>query len=507
MGYQLATILENLKTYLMYGLDIVIIWLLVYYLLKVVKNNSRTAQIFKGVLAVLGVNIIAKVLGLKTVAWISDMFINYGILVIIIVFQPEIRSMLERLGKSNVFSRMSSLSGNEKNQVVDMLVQSVGLLSQNQVGALITIEQSQSLYEFIEKATPIQGKVTAELLTSIFVTSTPLHDGAVIIEGDKIACAGAYFPPTSVDLPNKYGARHRAAIGISEVSDAVSICVSEETGRISITENGRIYNVNRAQLKDYLLRVICGDETQSSTFVSSVNTTPTSDTSKTSNNSGLLSKIAIRKQEAPKKKKKAKKAKKTEEVVPQVSVESDKGEEEASIKFPHHKVDQIKGYESLQKQKVQPSVVTQSKEIQTKPVTEKQAKPVKQTQPKQSNPTAQSSTSTAQSKPVQQKSSSESSIKPLKSTHIEFANVNVSPMGNNLTKEEPKQTKPESNTEVKDAGKEETNQELEQSRKIEALLEKTSSLDISKLMGDASIDSQINLIRNTSLGSKDKGDK
>ena len=165
MGYQLASILENLRTYLMYGLDIVIIWLLVYYLLKVVKNNSRTAQIFKGVLAVLGVNILAKILGLKTVAWISDMFINYGILVIIIVFQPEIRSMLERLGKSNVFSRMATLSGNEKNQVVDMLVQSVGLLSQNQVGALITIEQGQSLYEFIEKATPIQGKVTAELLT------------------------------------------------------------------------------------------------------------------------------------------------------------------------------------------------------------------------------------------------------------------------------------------------------------------------------------------------------
>lgn len=469
MGYQLASILENLRTYLMYGLDIVIIWLLVYYLLKVVKNNSRTAQIFKGVLAVLGVNILAKILGLKTVAWISDMFINYGILVIIIVFQPEIRSMLERLGKSNVFSRMATLSGNEKNQVVDMLVQSVGLLSQNQVGALITIEQGQSLYEFIEKATPIQGKVTAELLTSIFVTSTPLHDGAVIIEGDKIACAGAYFPPTSMDLPNKYGARHRAAIGISEVSDAVSICVSEETGRISITEKGRIYNVNRAQLKDYLLRVICGDETQSSTFVSSVNPSTESKEYSTSSNSGLLSKIAIRKQDAPKKKRKPRKKKVEQSVAPVVEQVQEKSEEETSIKFPHHKVDQIKGYDTLQKQhKVTPTNETKSQ-------------------------------------PNVKSTNKEESKQPLKSAHIEFSSVNVSPMGSNLKKESP--DKQEDKAIEGESKVSEVKENADQSKKIEQLLEKTASLDISKLMGDASIDSQINLIRNTSLGSSKKEDK
>ncbi len=469
MGYQLASILENLRTYLMYGLDIVIIWLLVYYLLKVVKNNSRTAQIFKGVLAVLGVNILAKILGLKTVAWISDMFINYGILVIIIVFQPEIRSMLERLGKSNVFSRMATLSGNEKNQVVDMLVQSVGLLSQNQVGALITIEQGQSLYEFIEKATPIQGKVTAELLTSIFVTSTPLHDGAVIIEGDKIACAGAYFPPTSMDLPNKYGARHRAAIGISEVSDAVSICVSEETGRISITEKGRIYNVNRAQLKDYLLRVICGDETQSSTFVSSVNPSNESKEYSTSSKSGLLSKIAIRKQDAPKKKRKPRKKKVEQSVAPVVEQVQEKSEEETSIKFPHHKVDQIKGYDTLQKQhKVTPTNETKSQ-------------------------------------PNVKSTNKEESKQPLKSAHIEFSSVNVSPMGSNLKKENP--DKQEDKAIEGESKVSEVKENADQSKKIEQLLEKTASLDISKLMGDASIDSQINLIRNTSLGSSKKEDK
>jgi hypothetical protein len=102
--------------------------------------------------------------------------------------------------------------------------------------------------------------VTTELLTSIFVTSTPLHDGAVIIQGDRLACASAYFPPTSLDLPNRYGARHRAAIGISEITDSVTIVISEETGGISIAESGKIRGVDIKELRDYLLRIVCNEE-------------------------------------------------------------------------------------------------------------------------------------------------------------------------------------------------------------------------------------------------------
>ena len=243
-------------------LDIFLMWLVLYYTIRLVRNNSRTIQIFKGVLLIIFVDGIAKLLGLRTVAFITDIFINWGFLAIIIIFQPEIRSILERLGKSNVFSRITTLTGNEKEHLVDQIVTATMLLSQNQTGALISIEQSHSLEDFISTGTRLNSDVTAELLTSIFVTSTPLHDGAVIIQGDKIACASAYFPPTNLELPSKYGARHRAAIGISEISDAVTIVVSEETGSISVAEAGKITPVNRKELRDYLLRVILGEETE-----------------------------------------------------------------------------------------------------------------------------------------------------------------------------------------------------------------------------------------------------
>lgn len=261
-NYNLSLTIESIKTITRMFLDIFIMWMLLYYAIKIVKNNSRTIQIFKGIVLILIVDGIAKFLGLDTVSWLADMFVNWGFLAIIIVFQPEIRSVLEKLGKSNVFSRISSLSGNEKEKLVDELVTATMLLSRDQTGALISLEQSHSLSDYVKTGTPINSIVTAELITSIFVTSTPLHDGAVIIQGDRIACASAYFPPTNLDLPSRYGARHRAAIGISEVTDAVTIVISEETGGVSITEGGKIMTVNRKQLRDYLIRVICGEATE-----------------------------------------------------------------------------------------------------------------------------------------------------------------------------------------------------------------------------------------------------
>ena len=233
---------------------------------------------------------------------------NWGFLAIIIIFQPEIRSVLERMGKTNVFSRMTTLTGNEKENLVDQIVTATMLLSKDQTGALISIEQSHTLEDFIATGTKLNSDVTAELLTSLFVTSTPLHDGAVIIQGDKIACASAYFPPTNLDLPSRYGARHRAAIGISEITDAVTIVVSEETGAISITEAGKITTVNRKQLRDYLLRVICGEETDViATRRPRLNNEAAREViiddskeqpKKATGHTGVLSKLAIRRQEA-----------------------------------------------------------------------------------------------------------------------------------------------------------------------------------------------------------------
>lgn len=261
-GYNMGLTLENIRTIVFAFLDILIMWLVIYYAIRIVRQNSRTIQIFKGIIFILIVDGIAKVLGLKTVAYMADIFVNWGFLAIIIIFQPEIRSLLERLGKSSVFSKITTLTGNEKEHLVDQIVTATMMLSKDQTGALISIEQSHPLDDYVATGTRINSDVSVELLVSLFVTSTPLHDGAVIIQGDKIACASAYFPPTTRDLPSRYGARHRAAIGISEITDAVTIVVSEETGTVSITENGRIYPVDRKQLRDYLLRVIIGEETE-----------------------------------------------------------------------------------------------------------------------------------------------------------------------------------------------------------------------------------------------------
>lgn len=305
--YSLNLTLENIRTITIMLLDIFIMWILLFYAIKVIRSNARTIQIFKGVLLVLIIDFLAKFFGLKTLQFIMDIFINWGFLAFIIIFQPEIRSLLEKVGKTNAFSRITTLTGSEKENLVDQIVTATMLLSKDETGALISIEQSHSLNDYVATGTRINSDVTAELLTSIFVTSTPLHDGAVIIQGNKIACASAYFPPTNLEVPSRYGARHRAAIGISEITDAVTIIVSEETGNISITEGGKIFHVDERQLRDYLLRVICGEETEvRSANYQRAQREPARDvlisdeksTNDTSYNTGILSKLAIKKQEA-----------------------------------------------------------------------------------------------------------------------------------------------------------------------------------------------------------------
>ena len=224
------------------------------------KLPSKRLISEKGIVAVLIFNGLARLLGLSTVKYFSDILISWGFLAIIIIFQPEIRSMLERIGKTNAFSRITTLLANEKEDLVNKIYDATITLSKEKIGALIAIEQSSSLQDYIKTGVPINAVVSRELLCSIFMTTTPLHDGAVIIQGDKVACASAYFPPTSINLSSRYGARHRAGLGISEVSDALIIVVSEETSAISIAENGRIFTVTEVQLKDYLRKVICNDE-------------------------------------------------------------------------------------------------------------------------------------------------------------------------------------------------------------------------------------------------------
>ena len=263
-AYNLSSLWDKFLTFSTTVIDIVVIWMIILAALRIVRGKSSTMQIFKGIIFVIIVDVLAKVMNLKTLQFLTNMFINWGFLAVIIIFQPEIRTILERLGKSSFFSRMSSLSGNEKEKLVDNIVTAVRLLSADQTGALISIEKSHPLDDFIATGTCLNSDVTAELLTSIFVTSTPLHDGAVIIQGDKIACASAYFPPTTADIPSRYGSRHRAAIGISEITDAITIVVSEETGNVSIAESGKLTAVNEQQLRKYLTQIIVGKTDESS---------------------------------------------------------------------------------------------------------------------------------------------------------------------------------------------------------------------------------------------------
>ncbi|MBQ2479224.1 MAG: diadenylate cyclase CdaA [Erysipelotrichales bacterium] len=251
-------------------LDIIIVWILLYYVIRIVRSNTRTVQIFKGIFFIIIVQAAAKYFGFDTLAYLTDNIVNWGFLALIIIFQPEIRSILEKVGKSNVFNRMNTLSGSEKEDLVQALMDAASNLAESKTGALITIEQTTSLSEYAKTGVHMNSEVSAELLCSIFQTTTPLHDGAVIIQGDRISSASVYFPPTQLDLPSRYGARHRAAIGISEISDAITIVVSEETGRVAIAEQGKLIKMNEKKLRAYLYRVILNRDTVADEMVSSV---------------------------------------------------------------------------------------------------------------------------------------------------------------------------------------------------------------------------------------------
>lgn len=234
-------------------LDIGLVWAVIFFGLRIVRNNSRTVQIFKGILFIFIVKGLAMLIGLTTINYIADMVLSWGVIVMVVIFQPEIRMLLEKLGKTSVLTRLAALSSNEKEHLVEELVKACTQMSASKTGALISLEQGQDLSDYIKTGTSMNSIVSSELLCSIFQYGTPLHDGAVIIRGVRIACAAAYFPPTTKELPTSYGARHRAAVGISEITDSITIIVSEETGTISIAEAGELKSYTSEELRDYLM--------------------------------------------------------------------------------------------------------------------------------------------------------------------------------------------------------------------------------------------------------------
>ena len=223
-------------------IDIAIVWVMFYYILKNFKNNVKMSLLIKGVLVIILIKLISDFVGFTTVGLLLEYVIEWGPLALIIIFQPEIRGALEQLGRSQLLGRHKILTVDEREKLVYEIIQAVDYCRKTRIGALIVIERDVSLSDYIDKAKPLYADLTNELLVSIFFPNNPLHDGAVIIQGNRISCAGAVFPTSNnIKLNKRLGTRHRAALGIAEETDAISIVVSEETGRISIAVKGELF--------------------------------------------------------------------------------------------------------------------------------------------------------------------------------------------------------------------------------------------------------------------------
>lgn len=220
-------------------LDILVIWFLIYELAMLVQG-MRAVQLFKGIIVILVVKLVSWYVGLSTVSWVMDQIINWGVIAMVVIFQPEIRRGLERLGRGALFTRNHTVNEQEE-AMIGQLDQAIQYMSKRRIGALISIEMETGLEEYIETGIPLDADITGALLINTFIPNTPLHDGAVIIKNNRIAVAAAYLPLSDSKLiPKELGTRHRAAVGISEVTDALTIVISEETGGVSITKDNEL---------------------------------------------------------------------------------------------------------------------------------------------------------------------------------------------------------------------------------------------------------------------------
>lgn len=227
-------------------IDISLVWLMFYYILKNIKNNVKMVLIVKGIFLIIVIKVISNILNLYTIGLLLEYILEWGPLAIILIFQPEIRNVLESIGRTQLLGRHKILTVDEREKVVYEIMDAVEYLKKNRIGALIVIERDMSLQEYITPATKVYADLTSPLLGTIFFPNSPLHDGGVIIQGDRITCAGAVFK-TSMNpaISKRLGTRHRAALGIAEETDAIALVVSEETGKISIAVDGELkYNLS-----------------------------------------------------------------------------------------------------------------------------------------------------------------------------------------------------------------------------------------------------------------------
>ena len=239
-------------------IDILIVSIIIYEVARWIRN-TRAWMLFKGLIVLLAFTIVAAILQLHTIMWILDKIFSIGITAAIIIFQPELRRALESLGKKNIIANIFNFDDSKEEEVFDdksvqAITKACVEMGKAKTGALIVMERQVGLGEYERTGIPIDSKITSQLLINIFEHNTPLHDGAVLIRNNRIVSATCYLPLTdSLEIGKELGTRHRAAIGISAVSDSITIVVSEETGGISIARGGKLYrNLNAESLKKYL---------------------------------------------------------------------------------------------------------------------------------------------------------------------------------------------------------------------------------------------------------------
>ncbi|MBI4519795.1 MAG: TIGR00159 family protein [Gemmatimonadetes bacterium] len=249
----MSTIAEQFAVFRPHWTDIIeiLIVAVLFYRLLLLVQRTRAMQMLLGLLLLAGTYVAARTLGFDLIRYLLETLFQYGAIAALVVFQPELRAALARLGQSRMIRLFTKL---EESQVVDEIVDATEQLSRAKTGAIIAIEREVGLDEYCQTGSPLNARVTAEMLLTIFTPYSPLHDGAVIISGNVIRAAGVILPLTQFPVEDKtLGTRHRAALGLSEETDALVIVVSEETSRISVAHRGRFeFDTEPARLQEIL---------------------------------------------------------------------------------------------------------------------------------------------------------------------------------------------------------------------------------------------------------------
>ena len=253
--------------------DVALVAIMFYYVIKIIKG-TRAEQLFKGILVILILTKISDLLRLYTIKWIFSNIMNFGFIAVLIVFQPELRRGLEFLGRtSSIRKALSNKESDTPSQVTE-IIDAVASLSRQKIGALIIFERKTGLDDIADTGTRLDSYISSSLLINIFIPNTPLHDGAVIVKGDRIKAAACFLPLSdSNSISKELGTRHRAGIGVTERSDSLALIVSEENGSISIAENGEISRYLDIETLENILTSLYSNSMEDTLFTKFLNRT------------------------------------------------------------------------------------------------------------------------------------------------------------------------------------------------------------------------------------------